>query len=424
MQGSSQGLSFPFGRWTCRATALSISLLSVIPLFGQERGAPWKRHVIDGTSRGADGTRTADVNGDGLPDIATVWEESGVVRAYLHPGADRVRKPWPGVTVGRVGSPEDAVFVDLDGDGAVDVVSSCEGRVRSLFVHWAPRQKGAYLHPQAWKTEALPAARGTMSWMFCLPLQVDGERGIDLVVGAKGGGARIGWLESPGNPRDLAAWKWHPLREAGWIMSLVATDMDGDGDRDVLLSDRRGKKRGCSWLENPGRARAASSWKEHPIGGADREVMFLTQADLDGDGRRDVLAAVRGRELVYFRRGAGKPETWTPHVIPLPRNTGTAKSVAVADIDLDGRRDIVLSCENAAGASGVLWLSARASFLDAHWDSHEIGGPSGRKFDLVRLVDLDLDGDLDVLTSEEGDNLGVVWYENPKNQGQSPVFRP
>ena len=28
-------------------------------------------------------------------------------------------------------------------------------------------------------------------------------------------------------------------------------------------------------------------------------------------------------------------------------------------------------------------------------------------------VDMDGDGDLDVLTCEERDNLGVIWYENP-----------
>jgi hypothetical protein len=87
--------------------------------------------------------------------------------------------------------------------------------------------------------------------MFCLPLQIDGENGIDLVIGSKGKDADVGWLRSPRDPRDLAAWTWHPLTKAGWIMSLVARDMDSDGDEDVLVSDRRGGNRGVYWLERP-----------------------------------------------------------------------------------------------------------------------------------------------------------------------------
>jgi hypothetical protein len=37
----------------------------------------------------------------------------------------------------------------------------------------------------------------------------------------------------------------------------------------------------------------------------------------------------------------------------------------------------------------------------------------GVKHDLVELIDLDDDGDLDLLTCEEVTNLGVIWYENP-----------
>jgi len=380
----------------------------------QERGSPWSRHTIDDSSRGADGVRLADVNGDKLVDIATGWEQGGKVRVCLHPGHTRAREKWPSVTVGNVGSPEDAVFADLDGDGAVDVVTCCEGRVRTVWVHWAPKDKKKYLNPNAWQTAAFPSSQGAQMWMFCLPVQVDGSGGIDLVVGAKGRGAQIGWLKSPTNPRDLAAWRWHPLYDAGWIMSLLAADMDGDGDLDVVASDRRGRNRGCLWLENPGPGPAqARRWRVHRIGGGDREVMFITLVDLDQDGLLDVLAATRGHGLVYHRRKTKKPATWESLPIQLPPNTGTAKGVAVGDIDLDGRLDIVFTCEHARGRSGVVWMSYRKGVTDRVWDAHEISGPKGTKYDLLELLDLDGDGDLDVLTCEEAENLGVIWYENP-----------
>ncbi len=67
----------------------------------------------------------------------------------------------------------------------------------------------------------------------------DGEHGIDLVAGAKSPGAAIGCFRAPPQPRDLASWTWHAWRPCGWLMSLAAEDMDGDGDCDVLFSDRK-----------------------------------------------------------------------------------------------------------------------------------------------------------------------------------------
>ena len=250
--------------------------------------------------------------------------------------------------------------------------------------------------------------------MFCLPMQIDGRNGVDLVVGAKGNGAQIGWLQAPGNARDLAAWQWHPLYEAGWIMSLVSFDMDGDGDQDIIASDRKGSKRGCLWLENPGPVLAERPWREHRIGTGNREIMFLDVVDFDNDGLVDVLAAVRRGPLVYYRRMSVSPIGWREYQIELPGNTGTGKGVGVGDLDLDGRLDIVFSCESASeDKSGVVWLSQGQEVTDSHWTPHEVSGPQGIKFDLIELLDLDQDGDLDVLTCEERSNLGVIWYENP-----------
>jgi hypothetical protein len=383
--------------------------------FAAERNIAWKRHTIDDSSTGADGVRMADVNGDGLLDITTGWEEGGTVCVYLNPGPAKAKAKWSAVTVGKVGSVEDAAFVDLDGDGAMDVVSSCEGNVRTMFVHWAPKDKTNYLDPTTWKTQPLPASQDQAQWMFCLPMQVDGKNGIDLVAGAKNKDGHIGWFEAPANARQLGDWRWHPFVEVGWIMSLVAADMDGDGDLDIVFSDRKGKNTGCFWLENPApRAEAASPWKIHPIGGQGREVMFLALADLDRDGLQDVIVATKPREVLFLRRKTYNGLVWESHSIAYSANTGNLKAVNVGDINLDGKSDIVFTCEGATnGKSGVMWLSYRTSPTDEIWDAHDISGSDGTKHDLVQLVDLDGDGDVDVITCEESKNLGVFWYENP-----------
>lgn len=245
-----------------------------------------------------------------------------------------------------------------------------------------------------------------MQWMYTLPTDADGKNGIDLLVGGKGPGAEIAWLISPKNPRDLDAWRYESIHKVGWIMSIHADDIDGDGDQDILYSDRKGPTRGIYWLE-----RQDGQWHRHTIGGADSENMFLSTGDLDQDGRRDVICAQRNAPIRWYRR---TESSWTSHDIPLPEGVGTGKSAAIADINLDGRNDVVFTCENAHGErSGIRWLSWKKNPIEGPWHSHEIGGPAGIKFDRLVLDDVDQDGDLDVLTCEERDQLGVIWYENP-----------
>ncbi len=378
----------------------------------------WRRHAIDDSSRGADGVKLADVNGDGLADITTGWEEGGITRVYLHPDAAKVTSRWPVVTVGRTPAVEDAVWADLDSDGAVHVVTCCEGNTRSLFVHWAPGEKTDLLSAEAWRQEAIPAAKDRMQWMFAQPLDVDGRHGIDLVAGGKGQDAQLGWLESPADPRRLDDWRWHPICAVGWIMSIVRSDMDGDGDTDILITDRRGPARGCRWLENPGKGPAQKQpWTSHWVGGRDREVMFAALADLDGDGLEDVLVATKRAEVLCLRRLDSTGRRWAESAVPFPENMGTAKGIAAGDVDLDGRLDLVISCEGAAPPkSGVRWLSYDESPFEGPWQDHEISGPDGIKYDRIELLDLDADGDPDVLTCEERHEdrgLGVIWYENP-----------
>jgi hypothetical protein len=136
-------------------------------------------------------------------------------------------------------------------------------------------------------------------------------------------------------------------------------------------------------------------------------------ADVDGDGLHDLVVATAGRKLLCHRRIEAAVPEWEMHRVPLPRTAGTGKGVHVGDIDLDGQADIVFSCENAGGRMGVGGLSLMLSATASIWLPFPISTSTGSKFDLVQLEDLDGDGDLDVITTEEGIDLGVIWYVNP-----------
>ena len=383
---------------------LAVACLAVVPAL---IASPWARHTIDNSGKGADGVRTADVNGDGLPDIATAWEESGVVRAYLHPGHDKAKEPWPAVNVGTVAKPEDAVFADMNGDGTVDVVSATEGEEKTIYLHLAPA--GGYGEADGWQTRPVARSVGKGQWMFAVPMDVDGNGSMDLVAGSKNDFATIGSWRFP-TSEGKASWsRWYG---AGWVMSIVAHDMNGDGAVDIVASDRKGPRSGVLWFQNmPGSA----AWPIVRVGPeGEHEAMFLDVTDLDGDGVTDVVLAVRDGPIQFFRGLSARGNNWREHSIRIPDGFGTAKAVAVGDLNLDGRQDIAFTCEAAKGElSGVGLLRHSGDPTSSQWQVTDVGGPEGVKFDRIELLDLDGDGDLDILTTEETDLLGVVWYENP-----------
>ncbi len=388
---------------------------------------PWESHVVDASLLGADGARFEDANGDQLNDIATGWEQSGLTRIYFHPGKTDVKSPWKYVTVGISPSVEDAVLVDLDKDGSKDVVSASEGDAMRINFHWAPAPGELYTDSSLWKTEILPVTQGVMQWMFTVPLQVDGKHGVDLIVAGKRDNEKypqpfIGWLKAPENPRDLSAWEWKPLAEVTWVMSIIISDVNNDGHPDIVFSDRKGASPGVKWLENPGTEIETAAWNLHSIGDTASTVLFMTLDDLDDDGLEDVVVITEDDGIYFIQKATRDGSQWETHKIAFPDRVGDrGKAVTVADINGDGKKDLVLSFEKAEEPkSGVVYLTYNHSVFDTVWQRHEVSGAHGIKYDLVPVQDVDQDGDLDIITTEENNNskdgkagLGLIWYENP-----------
>ena len=398
--------------------------------------AAWARHVIDSAIGGADGARFEDVNNDGLLDIAVGWEQAGISRAYLNPGPSGVKEVWPAVTVGVTPDVEDAVFADVDGDGAIDVVSATEGGNRQLMVNFAPADPADYTNSAMWTTVAFPTLSTpnapSQRWMYSLVMDVNQDGNLDVVSGGKDD-AKVGWFEAPEiNKRDLSKWQYHEMGNVGWTMSLIESDMDGDGDSDIVLTDRQTDfgLQGARWLENPGSdGDQTSLWTNHFIGTQYEQTMFMTLADMDGDLDLDIVYPVANdQRVLWLERLDSTGDSWTEHVINGPANVGSGKAIEVADINNDGQLDLILSFANARnGKSGVVWLEYSNSVFDSDWVRHEISGPDGVKFDLVTMLDLDDDGDLDLVTTEEKGSdeipeLGVIWYENNTTQNTVPTL--
>ena len=402
--------TWPRPLWTLACLCIGASFCFFVP--GIASGQTWKRHTLDASDatagkRGADGVRLADANHDGHLDVVTGWEEGGAVTICFNPGPERAAEAWSSVTVGSIPGVEDAVMSDLDGDGALDVISCAEGKLNQVQIHWAPQKKEDYTNPDRWTTSPIRASAGRR-WMYALPMDMNDDGRIDLVVGAKNKNAMVGWLENPPETRDTDTWQLHQLAPASWIMSLESIDMNHDGHMDILYSDRRGTEPGIYWLKNPGVTE--EPWSRHLLGGLGKEVMFLgTYRHRSSNQLEVICATLEGKAIQLSQQKSGKWITYE-HMLPLGLTAG--KSAGFADINLDGRLDWVVTTEAQRERDDLNAVAWKENLGDG-WKDHPISDLSGRKFDRFEMIDLDGDGDLDLLTCEEVHDLGVFWYENP-----------
>ncbi|WP_339922657.1 VCBS repeat-containing protein [uncultured Cyclobacterium sp.] len=374
--------------------------------------SPWNRHTIDDSSLGSDGTKFSDVNNDGKFDLITGWEEGGVSRIYLQP--DNPKEKWPFI---ELPSPdvEDAFVADLNGDGFMDLITFSEGHHQRITIHWAPANAADYLDAQNWISKDIPVTVGKTKWMFGRPYNLDGKNGLDLIVGSKDPNGTLGWLEAPENPLIMEDWKYHEICNLGWVMSIELLDMNADGEVDVVITDRKGDLRGLRWLENPGKKSLTKVWENHFLGIRDGEPMFMDYFET-GKGKKEIdfIVPVFQDGWKHFTKKEG---IWESQTIQFPTFVGDrAKSVKVGDIDNDGIPDLTATFSESLGKSGVIAMMGFQTDTPYFID---ISGKEGVKYDFILLKDVDSDGDLDIITSEETaadgskKGLGVIWYENP-----------
>ncbi|MCP4659430.1 MAG: VCBS repeat-containing protein, partial [bacterium] len=158
------------------------------------------------------------------------------------------------------------------------------------------------------------------------------------------------------------------------------------------------------------RARDVPFPTEHTIDAAFNGPRAVVAADVDGDGDADILgAATESHTIAWWENTAGDGTAWTRRIIAT--GFGRAQSVFAADMDGDGDLD-------ALGAAGtgdrIVWWENTAGDGTA-WSAHTVAG----FFNGVRWafpVDLDSDGDLDVVAAASFVN-DVAWWENTAGNG-------
>jgi hypothetical protein len=193
---------------------------------------------------------------------------------------------------------------------------------------------------------------------------------------------------------------------------LEAADLDSDGDPDIIgrgsmTTDE--SKAFTFWLENPGHPNqeTAAGWGLHELGRSDY-VKDLETGTINRDDLPDIFARTNDTLYIYLQNhGAG----WISRAIPIRPHEG----MKAGDFDQDGDTDIALN---------GYWLECPDDPVSGAWTEHVLeqkwfNQSTDNWADnncRVDVADMNLDGRPDILISNsEKPGYPVCWYECPGN---------
>lgn len=376
--------------------ALALSWLCLTSAISTEK-APRFREISIRTDKGAHFVAVADVNRDGKPDILVANDEAGTISVLLGDGKGNFHEA-KGSPVPAGHLPNDIAVADMNGDGIPDlVIANHQSPYVGIFLgdgkggfHPAPGSPfdvHSYPHPHGVAVGAFSDKRKldvvTDSW---------GNNQIELLEGDGKGGLKL-----PGRFFQVGKRPYERLRSADFNHDgnpdVVTTNLDEDTVT-ILLGDGKG-----------GFKQAKGS--PFPAGAKPWEVAI---DDFNKDGNadlaiipyeRDVTDPSRVAVTVLLGDGKGGFRPLQTQSLSFEGCHGP-NSIAAGDINGDGYRDIVVSC--AQSNNFVIFLGTREGNVFRRVTHASAGGWGG-----VAVADVNKDGRDDVITANETDGSVTVY---------------
>lgn len=398
------------------------------------RGRHWARQVIG--SGGVHNGVLADIGSDGDFDVyGANWKGNPPLRLWINrldpPDTARPINRWTyhAITNAHVRS-FGLGFGDVDGDGRTDIISGpfwyrqpAEGwdgdwrqfhlgdGIDAFAAHDVDGDRRADIIAQRGGGETVQivsltaaAQDGTAFTEHLIgeiprashTLGSQGHAVADIVPGATAeivvsSGAGVFYFERAGTP-EANAWRRVRISAAASDEGIAVADIDGDGRLDLVATTGDAKE--LAWWRNPGDG--AADWQRMDVGKLpefgypDR----VGAADLDGDGRTDIVVTEEngkpdGARALWWRQPSRSGDTWQRREVT---SRGSLHSLSVADINADGHADLVIG-EHRGALRLSIWNNLGGARLieqqiDAGKESH-LG---------ARTIDLDGDGDLDIVS--------------------------
>jgi hypothetical protein len=207
-------------------------------------------------------------------------------------------------------------------------------------------------------------------------------------------------MEIPADPLKTP-WPIHNISSEAEEEGLAAGDIDSDGDLDLAAVKADGEH--VIWLENPGTL--SQEWAMHVVGETPPWADRVALADINRDGRLDLVCTIERQDmaiadsLFWFEAPVSARDPWTRHLIARHRSLNSM-SVATS-ADNEGTEIIVAEhtdLQKSQGAPDNLTLVYRTTDGGRRWVPEVVErGPHSSHLGAY-AVDLDNDGVREILS--------------------------
>jgi len=290
----------------------------------------------------------------------------------------------------------DVSAADIDGDGDMDILSASFSDDKIAWYENLDGQ-GNFSIEQIISTEAEGA------WNLSVT-DIDGDGDMD-VISASRYDDKVAWYENTDGLGNFGVQQVITTNALS-ARSVCSTDLDGDGDVDILSASYDDDK--IAWYENTDGL--GNFGVQQIITTNADEATCVYATDIDGDGDMDVLSASsKDNKIAWYENIDGQGSFSVQKIITI--NAYNAQSVFASDMDADGNMDVLSASSNDGKIAWYENTDAHGSFGSQQIiTNNEIGAKS------VFAIDLDNDTDIDVLTTSSFTTTSsfdrIAWYEN------------